>query len=106
MTARSFLAPAAALLLGVAIGSAWQRSRRESRSEDVVSAEFALVQSHPQQPSCAQLTADPSGTLPVSDGTVHWRYMASTHKLQRLVVTRNLETGYDERDVDCSGTAR
>lgn len=106
MTARSVLVPAAALVLGLAVGSAWQRSRTESRAEDVVSSEVALTQRHHERPSCAELAAATSGVLPVSDGVVHWRYVAGEHKLQRLVVTRNLETGYDEKDVDCPTSAR
>jgi len=106
VTVRSVLVPAAALALGLAVGSAWQRSRTESRSEDIVSSEFALLQRHPEQPTCAQLAATTSGVLPVADGLIHWRYVAARHKLQRLVVTHNLETGYDEKDIDCPASAR
>ena len=100
--ARKLLIPCAAIALGFAVGAAWQRGRTEGCSEDIVRAEVALLEKHKTTPTCAQVRARPTGSAAADDSIVHWRYLASTKTVQRLVVAPDLTTGYEERELDCS----
>lgn len=108
ISARAVLVPVAAAALGIAVGAAWQRGKSEGVSEDVVAREAALVAKQSGVPGCADVmrSADGYGETHAAGASVHWRYDRRSGKLQRVVVSRDLDVGHDEGVLACEGGER
>ena len=100
------------LLLGLLLaaagffaGSEYEKLNGETKSEDVIGKEVALLEKYKGTPDCEKVRASvDSLNMDKVDGViVVWFYNQSNDMLKRLVVDRSFTTGYEELDKYCQG---
>ena len=91
------------VVVGLLVGRQWGRSSKTYESEAAIGREVALLQRAASTPSCADLRSAPQGVREtrLQGARVFWRSVADKRRVQRLVISDDLDFAYEEVDSPC-----